>query len=85
MLSKIPESDDYWHLVIVLDMQKLFCHYHGNYENAFTAIAINFQAHFLSQVHKTKLMPDIKNLTQIHHLRLFSDIILGKAHLVHVN
>ena len=30
-------------------------------------IAINFQAHFMSQVQKTKLMPDIKkNLTQIY-------------------
>ena len=26
-------------------------------------IAINFQAHFLSQVHKTKLMPDIKKIS----------------------
>ena len=26
-------------------------------------IAINFQAHFLSQVQKTKLMPDIKKIS----------------------
>ena len=43
-------------------------------------IAINFQAHFLSQMHKTKLMPDIKKSHKNTSMKLRSNIVKIMRH-----